>query len=235
MNNVRHISIYNELKLQSFNSGAQFYFSIIRNLSTIDLVKSKKYKIKNLSIDIGSSINNFKDVYFDNTRQFGFPFRFFLDDNPLGNEYTKLNNLYPSGTIFYNNNTVTSPELGKPTAIDIVDSSNVFYDGSLYYNSFGINTLQGSPEIFLQLLKTQTVAEFNFYNFLYSRIEEGASKIINSNTSNNSISDFYFDSKTFDYLCFSIYPYVKYFILATPFSLTININFTVNFDLEELN
>jgi hypothetical protein len=235
MNNIRHISIFNELKLQSIPSGAQFYFTIIRNLSTIDLIRSKKYKIKNLSIDIGSSINNLKDVYFGNTRQFGFPIRFFLDDNPLGNEYTRLNSLYPTGSIFLNGNTITDNNLGKPTSIDIVDSSNVFYDGSKYYNSFGINQTEGSPEIFLQLGKTQTVAEYNFYNFLYSRIEESTSKIINSNTSNNDISDFYFDSKTFDYLCFSVFPYIKYFVLATPFEIVIQLNFTVNFDLEELN
>lgn len=235
MNNIRHISIYNELKLQSINIGANFYFSIIRNLSVIDLIKSKKYRIKNLSIDIGSSINNIKDVYFGNTRQFGFPLRFFLDDNPLGNEYIRLNGLYPTGTIFLNNSTVTSSNLGNPTSIDIVDSSNVFYDGNKFYNSFGINVTQGNPEIFLQLLKTQTVAEFSFYNFLYSRIEESTTKIINSNTSNNDISDFYFDSKTFEYLCFSIYPYIKYFVLATPFEIVINLNFTINFDLEELS
>lgn len=235
MNNIRHISISNELRLVSIPSGAQFLFSIIRNLSTVDLIRSKKYKISNLSIDIGSSVNNIKDVYFGNTRKFGFPIRFFLDDDPLGNEYTRLKNLYPASTVFLNNNTVTSNNLGKPTSMDIVDSSNVFFDGNKFYNSIGINTVQGSPEIFLQLGKTQTVAEYNFYNFLYSRIEEGTSKIINSNTSNNDISDFYFDSKTFDYLCFSIFPFIQYFVLATPFEITTQYNFTVNFDLEELN
>lgn len=235
MKNIRHISIFNELKLQTQNSGAQYLFSVIRNISVIELVKSKKYRIKNLSIDVGSSQNNLKDIYFDNTRQFGFPFRFYLDDNPLGNEYTRLKTAYPSSTLFLNSNLVTSPDIGEPTSIDIVDSSNVFYDGSKYYNSFGINAILGSPEIFLQLLKTQTVAEYNIYNFLYSRIEESTQKIINSNASNNDISDFYFDSKAFNYLCFSIYPYVKYFILAATFSLVININFTVNFDLEELD
>lgn len=235
MNNIRHISIYNELRLLSFDSGAQFSFQFLRNLSTIDLIKSKKYKIKNLSIDIGSSINNLKDIYFGNTRQFGFPLRFYLDDNPLGNEYNRLIGLYPSATIFLNNVTATSSNLGKPTSIDIVDSSNVFFDGNRYYNSIGINAVETNPELFLQLGKTQTVAEFNFYNFLYSRIEEGSSKIINSNTSNNDISEFYFDSKTFEYLCFSIFPYIKYFILTTPFFININVNFTVNFDLEELS
>lgn len=235
MNNIRHISIFNELKLQSFNSGAQFYFTIIRNISVIDLIKSKKYRIKNLSIDLGSSKNNFKDIYFDNTNQFGFPFRFYLDDNPLGNEYKRLNSAFPSSTLYLNNNIISNENLGEPTAIDIVDSSNVFYDGSKFYNAFGINITQPNPEMFLQLVKTQTVAEYNIYNFLYSRIEESTQKIINSNATNNDISDFYFDSKTFNYLCFSIYPYVSYFVLAGIFSLVININFTVNFDLEELN
>jgi len=236
MNNVIHISIYNQLNTQSSTAGGlDTTFFVTRNLSTIDLIKSKKYKISNLSIDIGFIFNNFTDINFLN---FGFPIRFFLDDNPLGNEYDRLIGLYPSASISLNNNTITSNNLGKPTSIDIVDSSNVFNDNVIgrFYNTFKITTTNADYRILLQFGKTQTVAEYNFYNFFSSRIVNSATTTINSNTSNNDISDFYFDSKTFDYLCFTIFPFIEFLPLAPPLYLNIiKLDYTVNFDLEELN
>ena len=234
MNNIRHISIFNEFRLRSVLSGGNYSFVINKNVSVVELLSNKKYKIKNLSIDIGSNILNILDVFFGDTRKFGFPFRFYLDENPLGNEYLRLVNLYPSSQIKLNNTIVTSQELGFPIALDIVDSSNVYFDGNKYYNSFEFTQIQANPEILLQLGKTQTVAEYNFYNYFYGRISETPTKIINSNSSNNDISDFYFDSKTFNYLCFSIFPFLSFFIWASPYELSINFNFTINFDLEEI-
>jgi hypothetical protein len=236
MNNVRHISIYNQLNYQSSTAGGvDSTFFVTRNLSTIDLIKSKKYKISNLSIDIGFVFNDFDDIKFLN---FGFPLRFFLDDNPLGNEYDRLIGLYPSGNIYLNNNLITSNNLGKPTSMDIVDSSNVFNDSVIgrFYNTFKIITNNPDYRILLQFGKTQTVAEYNFYNFFNSKILNAGITTINSNTSNNDISDFYFDSKTFDYLCFTIFPFIEYLPLAPPAYLNImKLDYTVNFDLEELN
>lgn len=231
--NIRHISIFNELKLLEFPSGGQFSFQILKNIGVVQLNKSKKYKIKNLSIDVGSTINYIKNVYFADTREFGIPFRFYLDDNPLTNAFNKTKSAFPLGSVFVNNSVVSDPDKLNATVIDVVDSSNVNFSQGFYYNSLGLNLLSGNPEIFSQVIKTETVAEYNFFNLSYSRSEEGTTISNTIITSNNDISDFDFQSKTFDYLCFTPFPYLKFFVLSGSQVINILCNFTVNFDLIE--
>jgi len=233
MSNVRHVSIFNESKNISFQSGANFSFSQIKNIGIIYLNPSKKYKIKNLSVDIGSVINTLKDVYFANTREFGFPFRFYLDDDPLVNAVKSLELAYPTGSVFVNNSTPVDKNNIPPSAIDVVDSSNINFYLNQFYNSIGINVVNGNPELFTQTIKTQTIAEYNFYNFSYSRIEESTSKFINVISSNNEIANFDFESKSFKYLCFSIFPYYRFFVQSSSYVFNLLFNYTVNFDLIE--
>ena len=235
MNNVRHISIYNEFFLTSqLQSVAPYTFNITKNLNVIQLNKSKRYNIKNLTIDIGGTNLNVKNMNFDGTEGLSFPFRFFLDNDPLAGEFNRLKLVHPTMQVALDNIVIsTVNSLGEPNALDIVDSSNVFSALNKYWNTFNLIYPSSSPSINLQLSKTETVAEYNFFNFSYNKSEQGAIVYYSIIINNNNIHDFYFDSKNFEYLVFSIYPFLKYFISASGYQFILNTNFTVNFDLIE--
>lgn len=234
MINKRHISIYNEFKIFSQNFSGNFLFSVNKNINPILLNKSLKYKIENLSIDIGSTNLNLKEINFDAIDGLAFPIRFYLDDDPLRNEWTRLKSVYPSIQFSLNNNVISSiNSLGLPESQDVIDSSSVYYQGNKYYNSLNLIQVNSTPELTLQLSKTQTIAEYNYFNLSNNKVESGLNTYYNLILTNNNLSNFYFDTKSFSYLVVSIYPLIKYFISGSGYQLILNSNITINFDLIE--
>lgn len=189
---------------------------------------SKKYKIKNLSIDIGGSTlsTDIVDIF----GKFGL--RFFLSNSPLPEEYDRLKLIYPSSLIDYNNVLQTSPNFTQdPITNDIIDSSNSDFLNSIYYNNFYIYDVpySGSPARYsLNKATTQTISEYNFFSINYFKFVHG-STISGLIATNNDISDFSFLSNSYKFLNFSIYPGFQ----GTGSSGSFMFNFTVNFDLEE--
>jgi hypothetical protein len=234
MKNTRHISIYNEFKIFSQDFGGNFLFNVTKNINPILLNKSLKYKIENLSIDIGSTNLNLKEINFDAIDGLAFPIRFYLDNDPLKSEWTRLKSIYPSIQFVLNNNIIVSiNDLGLPQSQDIVDSSDVYYQSNRFYNTLFLTQVNANPELTLQLSQTQTVAEYNYFNLSNNKVVSGANTYYDLIITNNDLSDFYFDSKAFNYLVISIYPLIKYFISGAGYQLILNSNITINFDLIE--
>ena len=73
----------------------------------------------------------------------------------------------------------------------------------------------------------------NYFNLSNNKVISGANTYYDLITTNNDISDFYFDSKAFNYLVISIYPLIKYFISGAGYELVLNTNISINFDLIE--
>lgn len=237
MKNIRHISIYNEFFLTSqFQSVAPYTYNVTKNLNVIQLIKSKNYRIKNLTVDIGGTNLVVKNMNFDGTEGIAFPFRFILDENPLVGEYERLKQIYPTMQFAIDGSVISSVnQLKEPNSLDIVDSSNVYRALNKYFNTINLIYPSSSPVMALQLAKSQTVAEYNFFNFSYNKIEQASTPFYSIIINNNPINDFYFNSKNFEYLVFSLYPFLRYFIAASGYQFILNTNFTVNFDLEELD
>ena len=229
--NVRHISHFSEFQLSVVPAAGLFSFALWKNLHSINLNKSKKYKIENLSLDIGSTEYESKDISFDGL---AFPLRFFLDNDPLNSEYErlKINAFYG---VSYNGVGVPAPNsLKLPQANDILDSSNSYFNGGIYYNLFLGTAVLATPALEYQKRKTNTIAEYNFFNFSQCKITESSTNYFTAIISNNDSNNFYFDSKNFEYLNFSIYPLLR-FTTSTPSTVNflITLNFTINFDLIE--
>lgn len=205
---------------------------IIRNLSSVLLAKNKKYLIKNLSIDIGQSYVNGADFYDYYTST---PIRFILSNDPLSDEYNRLKDVFPSYVIRYNNVIKTNNVFDEnPISNDIIDNSNVDHGSGIYYNCFQISSpsyINLTP-IRLSSCKSETVSIYEFMSLSsFEQINTSQPRYRNLAVTNNDISDFYFDSKSYSYLNFSVYPYI-YGTGSAPL-FTMLFTFTVNFDLEE--
>lgn len=233
-NNVRHISIYSEFNSSSTINLVNGDFEIQKDLNVISLNSSKNYIIKNLNINTITGKIQLEDCRLNKLNT---SLRFFLDDNPLQNEYNRLK-LNVSDVILLNGLIPSLPITQEPTSLDILDSSNINHENSKYVNTFKFSGSRPLPaRLDLKVCKTQTVSEFGFTTIsAINGIDTTFSPNINyyeTFLTNNSIKDFNFFSHTFKYLCMSIYP--EFSLSGTNGALLqCYISFVINFDLEEL-
>jgi hypothetical protein len=226
--NVRHVSHFSEFFL-SYTQSTDAW-KLDKNLHSISLNKSKNYKIENLSLDIGSSQLN--SIY-SSLKSLSFPLRFFFDNDPLNNEWNRLK-ISPSYDIRYNNTLILLPNsLPAPNAIDILDSSNNDLSSGVYNNLFQVDVSGISADLPIQLRKTNTISEYNFFNLSQTQIISGSTSIFNTTVSNNDVNNFYFNSNHYEYLNFSIYPGCRFTSVPAGSEFLIRFNFTINFDLVE--
>jgi hypothetical protein len=236
--NTRHISLFNEFKIVAGNTGGTISFNVDKNINCISLNNGMRYSIKNLSVDIGSSssvigvqetINSFPV----------FPLRFYLSDNPIVDAFFSG---YTIGSIKFNG--VSSPTAYNYSQLDRADSSNqsAYCDPKSYYNYLQTEQTDSQGNFSQTQLKTNTVAEYNFFNSIMKQTNTfNSSTLLNDPTflsefSNNDISDFYFNSNQENNLAISIFPRINMNTssgLGTGQNISLYLSYTINFDLIE--
>lgn len=233
--NIRHISLYNEFKLDATDNGTDYDFQNDRNINCIALNAGKNYSIKNLSIDIGGNTLESNNVYSVLTCP-SFPLRFFLSENPIND---CISNLYNLSSLIFDG--VSNPSSFDYKQIDRLDSSNQSaYIAPIRYSNYLQLTedKSGDGDYNYTSLKTNTLAEFNFFNFaqLFTLQSPGVGGVYSAFTSNNDINDFTFFSNTEQNLSIAIFPKLRIEkgIYANAV-LKIKFNYTINFDLIEEN
>jgi hypothetical protein len=236
MNNIRHISLFNEFNLTGTWNGTTTDVENKRNINCISLNSSLKYSIKNLSIDIG-----FTSLYTNSTSAFtagiGFPVRFYLTDTPI------QDNISTSGLFTLNQikfNGVVNPTIYNYLQLDKADSSNQYAipAGSYPYLNY-CNFLELSETLGLSTgqtynytaLKTNTVCEYNFFNLSQS-LQQYSGSAYTYNFAYNDTNDFSFNSNNENNLSISIFPRMQFIPL---FDFNLLMNYTINFDLIEEN
>ena len=229
MNNVRHITLFNELILSGTWDTTQTKVYNKRNINCIALNRSMKYKLRNLTIDVGyvSLKTNTEDYLLSNP---AFPIRFYLSENPI---IENISNSYFNQLITFNG--IVSPTKYNLIQSDKLDSSNQSATIPPYsYSNFLeiYEELGASPYYNYTILKTFTMAEFNFFNLFQSSTSRtvGGTYDFKSNLGFNDVNSFDFESNTYSNLSISIFPKI-WFIPLALFSLYLN--YTINFDLIE--
>ena len=236
--NVRHISLYNEFKLSSSNNG--LYFNVGKNVNCISLNSSQQYRIKNLSIDIGSSSLQCQSETFLNALP-TFPLRFYLSDNPIVDSFYDG---YTLGALSFNG--VSSPSVYNYNQIDRADSSNqsAYCLPNAYNNYLQTEQTNATGDFNHAQKKTNTVAEYNFFSQNQSyvtKFDASATAFVSdylSNITNNNITNFMFNSNNENNLSFCIFPRLKLNStgsLYTYQTITFSMCYTINFDLIEEN
>ena len=236
--NTRHISIFNEFNFISSNTGGTLGNDIGKNINCISLNNSMRYTIKNLSIDIGSIASKSGLQKIIDTRPV-FPLRFFLSNNPIVDSFYDGYNLY-----YLAFNGVSSPSSYNYSQLDRVDSSNqsAYITPKVYYNFLETRYSDTQGDFNQSQKKTNTVAEFNFFNLslintnTYNTTTSAIDTDFKSYASNNDISDFYFNSNQEDNLTICIFPRISLNTTGTGVDeeiLNLYLSYTINFDLIE--
>jgi hypothetical protein len=230
--NIRHISLFNEFLFEAIDDGTgTFTFQNDRNIACIYLNQSNSYKIKNLSIDIGSNTLESNNIY-NVVNNPAFPLRFFLSEDPIP---TVIPN-YPTTSLIYEG--VSSPSSYPIKQIDRLDSSNqsAYIQPNSYSNYLQLTQQNSNIDYNATQVKTNTLAEFNFFNFnqMYTLLSPGVGGKYDSIIVNNDISDFTFSSNNESNLAIAIFPKIRIQqgIYANAI-LRIRLNYTINFDLIE--
>lgn len=230
--NVRHISIFQEFFFQA-QDVTSYEFINNRNIACIYLNQSNNYKITKLSIDIGCSTLESSNYY--NILSFpAFPLRFFLSEDPIPAVIPN----YPTTSLIYDG--ISSPSDFPIKQIDRLDSSNQSSRITPYAYSNFLELSQTTPSFDYNntQVKTNTVAEFNFFSFnqTYGRIASGIGEKYDALIVNNDISDFNFNSNNESNLAIAIFPRISIQKADQPSALLrLKLNYTINFDLIEEN
>jgi len=221
------------------NTGGIFGFDVDKNINCVSLNNSMQYKIKNLSIDIGSMSLVAGTQEIINSYPV-FPIRFYLSDNPIVDAFYDQ---YSLTSLSFNG--VSSPTEYNYNQLDRADSSNqsAYCDPKKYYNYLQTRQTDSQANFSQTQKKTNTVAEFNFFNLglLQTNTFNSSTSLIdssfNSYVSNNNISDFYFNSNQENNLAISIFPRINMNSttpsLATGQTISLYLSYTINFDLVE--
>jgi hypothetical protein len=211
----RHISKTGKVKFTSiFDTNFISIISITPH--EIALNSNKNYSVKNFNISIGSFIG-VEDPSLDTLpwEYSTYYFRFFIGQDASFDILNKINE-GAYGLLKYSyNNIINNPNVRTPNS-DILDSSN---DNllSLYFN------IDNPISLEFNKIKTSTINEILPLN--------NNAMIRNSRTFNNDtnyLSDFYFNSRYGETLCFSFIPKIN-----IKKENEYKFDYTVNFDLVE--
>ena len=231
--NIRHISLFNEFLLEAIDDGTGvFKFQLDRNINCIGLNQSSRYSIKNLSIDIGANTLESNNIY-NVTACPAFPLRLFLSEAPINDSISQ--SYTTTGLVF---DGVSSPSTFDIKQIDRLDSSNqsAVILPQVYTNFLQLTQDTGTFDYNYTRLKTNTIAEINFFNFnqVYTLQAPATSPEYTSIITNNNNNDFNFFSNNESNLSIAIFPKVRIQkgIYANAI-LRLRLNYTINFDLIE--
>lgn len=230
--NVRHVTLFNEFLFEAIDNGATYSVVNNRNINCIYLNSSKRYSIKSLSIDIGASTLESNNVFNVVTCP-AFPLRFYLSETPINDA---ISNAYTITSLGFDG--VSSPTSFDFKQIDRLDSSNQsgVITPLVYTNYLQLSENMSDPDYNYTRLKTNTIAEINFFNFsqIYTLQSPGTSPAYNAIISNNNNNDFQFFSNNESNLSITIFPKIRIQKGTFPNAiLRIRLNYTINFDLIE--
>ncbi len=231
MDNVRHITLFNEFILDGNWDAITTAVNNKRNINCISLNRSMKYKLRNLSIDVGYvSLKTDTDAFLISNP--AFPIRFYLSENPIIENIITGSLTYDQAITF---NGIVSPSKYDLIQSDKLDSSNQSatippYSYSNFLEIF--EKLNNTPYYNYTRLKTFTLAEFNFFNLFQSSTSRtiGGTFDYRSNLGFNDVNSFDFESNTYSNLSISVFPKIWFIPLA---SFNLYLNYTINFDLIE--
>ena len=233
--NVRHITLFNEFLLEAVdNNTGTFTFQLDRNINCINLNPSSNYSIKNLSLDIGANTLESNNIY-NVTNCPAFPIRFYLSETPINDAISQD---YSIATLYYDG--VSSPSNYDIKQIDRLDSSNqsAYIQPNVYSNYLQIAQENNTFDYNYTRLKTNTIAEINFFNFnqIYTLQAPAVTPVYTALITNNDNNDFQFFSNNESNLSIAIFPKIRIQRgIYTNAILRLRLNYTINFDLIEVS
>lgn len=233
--NVRHITLFNEFLLEAVdNNTGTFSLQLDRNINCINLNPSSNYSIKNLSLDIGANTLESNNIY-NVTNCPAFPLRFFLSELPINDS---IFGSYTTTALFFDG--VSNPSTYNIKQIDRSDSSNqsAYIQPNVYTNYLQLTQENSNFDFNYTQLKTNTIAEINFFNFnqIYTLQAPATSPVFNSIITNNDNNDFQFFSNNESNLSMAIFPKIRIQRgIYTNAILRLRFNYTINFDLIEVS
>ena len=233
--NVRHITLFNEFLLEAVdNNTGTFTFQLDRNINCINLNPSSNYSIKNLSLDIGANTLESNNIY-NVTNSPAFPIRFFLSETPINDA---ISSSYTTTSLYFDG--VSSPSTFDIKQIDRLDSSNqsAYIQPNVYSNYLQIGQENSTFDFNYTRLKTNTIAEINFFNFnqIYTLQAPAVTPVYTALITNNDNNDFQFFSNNESNLSIAIFPKIRIQRgIYTNAILRLRLNYTINFDLIEVS
>jgi hypothetical protein len=217
--NIQHVCIYNEFQTQFSRNGAGVrQYQIFRNINAIPILQNYKYKIKNFCINVDAIVNK---IGLDESSYISLPFRIYLE-----NINVVQNRLNDDTFVSYRyNNILNNPDLSFK-ADYISDSSDQCSLASVFKN-FLRQDKGNFDYLSTNLAKTNTVAEFPLITRSYDKVAANPPDLTISNLDEK---DFFFDSKNYPYLAFTVFPFIQT-LLANNNNVNLYFGYEVNFDL----